>query len=58
MTEGGVLLNNALANFYIPGDPSVAGQVSSANTMAFGQRPLTRNVVALAMDTADICGSR
>jgi len=60
MTEGGVLLNNALSNFHTPDEESAALDAShaTANTMAFGQRPLTRNLVALAMDTHDICGSR
>ena len=55
MTGGGIILNNALSNFYTP---SASGASSTANTLVEGNRPLTQNVVALAMDTRDICGSR
>ena len=55
MTDGGIILNNALSNFFTPSEeaPSL-----TANRMAEGQRPLTQNVVALAMDTSDVCGRR
>ena len=58
MTSGGVILNNALSNFYIPGAEGGPLVANTSNTMTFGQRPLTRNTLALTMDTQDICGSR
>ena len=53
MTKSGILLNNAMANFAIPNE-----SVTTANVMATGKRPLTKNVVALTMDTKNICGTR
>lgn len=55
MTRDGLLLNNAMANFAIPNE---SGDLLTANQLAKGRRPLTANVVALTMDTKDICGSR
>merc|ERR1712241_559568 len=55
MTKDGILLNNAMANFAIPNE---SGSLNTANQLAEGRRPLTSNVVALTMDTKDICGSR
>ena len=55
MTSSGILLNNAMANFAIP---SESGELETFNQLAEGRRPLTSNVVALSMDTRDICGTR
>ena len=55
MTSDGILLNNAMANFAIPND---SGELDTLNQLAQGRRPLTSNVVALTMDTKDICGTR
>ena len=55
MTSSGILLNNAMANFAIPND---SGELETFNQLAEGRRPLTPNVVALSMDTQDICGTR
>ena len=55
MTKGGIILNNALSNFFTPTEGSPSPTV---NRLAKGHRPLTPNVVALAMDTGDLCGSR
>ena len=49
------MLNNAIANFAIPNE---SGELNTANQLVVGRRPLTANVVALTMDTKDICGSR
>merc|ERR1719500_2546790 len=60
MTSDGILLNNAISNF----DLSAAGEGGggsasrSANQLSRGQRPLTPNVVAIALDAERICGSR
>jgi gamma-glutamyltranspeptidase len=55
MTKSGILMNNAMANFAIPGE---SGELNTANQLVKGRRPLTSNVVALTMDTNDICGKR
>ena len=55
MTKDGILLNNAMANFAIPNE---SGELLTANQLTEGKRPLTANLVALTMDTKDICGSR
>ena len=55
ITKDGILLNNAIANFAIPNE---SGELNTANQLAVGRRPLTSNVVALTMDTKNICGSR
>ena len=55
MTSSGILLNNAMANFAIPNE---SGELETFNQLAEGRRPLTSNVVALSMDTRDICGTR
>lgn len=55
MTRDGILLNNAMANFAIPNEN---GELMTSNQLAEGKRPLTANVVALSMDTKDICGTR
>merc|ERR1712018_480179 len=54
MSSDGVLLSNAMANFAT--DNEAEGVTS--NLMARGQRPLSSNVVALSMDTKNICGTR
>ena len=54
MTNKGILLNNALGSF-APLDVSTG---HTANTIVEKRRPLTRNVVALSMDTVNICGRR
>ena len=56
MTQDGILLNNAMANFAIPDDSG--GDLATANQLVEGRRPLTSNVVALTMDTKNICGMR
>ncbi len=57
MTDDGILMNNAMGNFAIPTEESPA-ESRTSNQMARGRRPLSYNVVALTMDTADICGKR
>ena len=44
-----------MANFAIPNEK---GDLLTANQIARGRRPLTSNLVALTMDTQDICGTR
>ncbi len=56
MTDNGILMNNALANFAIPS--STEADMSTENQLVEGRRPLSYNVLALSMDTADICGKR
>ena len=56
MTKNGVLLNNALANFAVPSEDS--NDLRTANLLSTGRRPLTPNVVAVAMDAERPCGNR
>ena len=44
-----------MANFAIPRE---SGELVTFNQVATGRRPLSANVVALSMDTSDICGTR
>ena len=55
MADNGILFNNAMANFAIPNE---SGELETFNQLATGRRPLTANVVALSMDTKDMCGTR
>ena len=57
MSSDGIILNNALSNFARPWEVE-AGSETSSNYMIVGARPLTRSVVALAMDKERICGNR
>lgn len=56
MTDTGFLLNNAMASFALPS--KIASTAESLNVMESGKRPLTRNVVALAMHSKMLCGRR
>lgn len=55
MTSNGILLNNAMANFAIPNED---GDLQTSNQIEKGKRPLSPNMVALTMDTKNICGQR
>ena len=54
MTSGGILMNNAVANFYLDSVPLQ----DTENKLLVGKRPLSTSVVALAGDTKNLCGQR
>uniref|UniRef100_A0A0K2U206 Gammaglutamyltransferase 7 [Alligator sinensis] n=1 Tax=Lepeophtheirus salmonis TaxID=72036 RepID=A0A0K2U206_LEPSM len=57
MTSDGILLNNAMSNFDIPSSEG-QGSLDSINRLSRGKRPASPAVVALILDSENICGTR